>query len=221
MGLDMNLYRRVRDVGQLRDNIKKTKEVGDVLDKGHFDHHQSVIYWRKFNALHKYFADHFNEQDSNEQDSDNCVDMYMSIDDIKELLALMVKIRNAIKVGETWVHYQEDYLDKTDELVAKGVGAILEENKKERKIISYISPSVSGKITVETQHRSQGILNPEVCEELPTEDGFFFGTTDYGEYYIECLDYSIKEFEKLIKDHKRLTKVVGEQDIDYYYRAWY
>ena len=35
-------------------------------------------------------------------------------------------------------------------------------------------------------------------ERLPTQGGFFFGSTDYDDYYYEDLEYTIKELEKVI-----------------------
>lgn len=163
MGLDMSLYREV----QMKGKMKITdKEVGAVLDENTMRPiaKHEVCYWRKFNALHKYFADNFGEEGN-----DNCVSMYMDIENIKELLKLVKKIKGEIK---------------TD-----GDG---------------------------------NITNPDVCEELPTEEGFFFGSTDYDEGYIYQLDETIKQLSEVVSEHKALIKSgVREGDIDYYYRAWY
>lgn len=162
MGLDMSLYREVQMKGKMEITDKKLDEVlGGEKMRPSVKH--EVCYWRKFNALHKYFNEHFNEQDN-----DNCVDMYMGIEDIKELLELVKKIRGAVKMD------------------------------------------------------GDNIANPEVCEELPTEEGFFFGSTDYDKYYVEQLDSTIKQLSKVIDEHEKLIKAgVAEYDIDYYYRAWY
>ena len=37
-------------------------------------------------------------------------------------------------------------------------------------------------------------------EKLPTQGGFFFGGTDYDEYYYEDLEYTIKELEGVIQE---------------------
>ena len=161
MDLDMSLYREI----QLKDKMEITDEkVREVVGDGARPSVKNeVCYWRKFNALHKYFDDNFNESDN-----DNCVNMYMSIDDIKELLRLVKQIREKI---------------------------VLDGDK---------------------------IANPEVCSELPTEDGFFFGSTEYDRWYVEDLDNTIEQLEKVIAEHKKLIEVgVREYDIDYYYRAWY
>lgn len=59
------------------------------------------------------------------------------------------------------------------------------------------------------------VLNPEVCEELlPTQCGFFFGSTNYDEFYID----DIKETVSM------LTKVLKETNFDeykiYYSSSW-
>lgn len=55
--------------------------------------------------------------------------------------------------------------------------------------------------------------DPEVAQEiLPTASGFFFGGTEYDEYYYEELDSTIKAVEQLLNNEK-LT------DCDFYYQA--
>lgn len=48
---------------------------------------------------------------------------------------------------------------------------------------------------------------------LPTMSGFFFGSTDYDEWYWEDVEYTIKEVEALLE---RAT-----DDDEFYYYAWY
>lgn len=58
------------------------------------------------------------------------------------------------------------------------------------------------------------VANPEVCEDLPTQDGFFFGSTGYDEYYINDIRYT----------YEKLTKVLEETDFEnqmlYYCSSW-
>lgn len=45
------------------------------------------------------------------------------------------------------------------------------------------------------------VINPEVCDaELPTQSGFFFGSTDYDEYYMEDITYTYELCERLLKE---------------------
>lgn len=44
-------------------------------------------------------------------------------------------------------------------------------------------------------------LNPEIAEELlPTSEGFFFGGTDYDEYYMSQVEYTYNTFKKIIEE---------------------
>lgn len=55
--------------------------------------------------------------------------------------------------------------------------------------------------------------NPVLAGELlPTQDGFFFGSTEYGEWYWEDIDYTIKELTRVLKD-KRSSEF-------YYHSSW-
>jgi hypothetical protein len=43
------------------------------------------------------------------------------------------------------------------------------------------------------------IAEPEKAPELlPTQEGFFFGDTDYDEYYFECLHDTVKQLESIL-----------------------
>lgn len=111
MGLDMYLYGVNQKFHQHDYNIgeiKKTVEIG---------------YWRKANAIHKWFVD--NCQDG----VDNCAIYYVDPSEVEELKILCEEVLKNPKKG------------------------------------------------------------PEL---LPTEDGFFFGVTDYGEFYIEDLEQTIE-----------------------------
>ena len=177
MGLDMNLYREV----QLKDKMKITDEkINEVLEaEMRPSVRHSVCYWRKFNALHKYFDDHFNEGDN-----DNCVDMYMEIEDIEELLNKVKKIRRRIRLGDGFISSYSSSESK-DKLKGHKVGdEVLSEIKKlrsiEDNITSAIIESESGDF-FHIDYRTDGkvVLKPEVCGELETTDGFFYVVTEY------------------------------------------
>lgn len=55
-------------------------------------------------------------------------------------------------------------------------------------------------------------------KKLPTQSGFFFGSTEYDEYYFEMVDYTIELFEKI------LTFMSKDNNDDYYdiiFYAWW
>lgn len=54
------------------------------------------------------------------------------------------------------------------------------------------------------------IKNPLTAKKLlPTQAGFFFGSEDYDEYYLECIEDTIKILTEALKDSKA----------DYYYQS--
>lgn len=124
MGLDMNLMKRVR--------INK-----DSVDEG-------LVYWRKANAIHKFFTD-INEQ------YESCE----SIEVTKDMLG--------------------DLLNRCAEVLAD---------------------------------------RSKASELLPTTDGFFFGGTEYDDWYFNSLKNTIQEIIPILSD--------GDiKDGDLYYYGWY
>lgn len=236
MGLDMTLYREVQLKGKMKITDNRVAEILDNQDT-HMSVREGVCYWRKFNALHKYFADNFNEQDN-----DNCVDMYMEIDDIIQLRDKLEVLRKQIKLGDGWAMNggSADTVKRGTEIeLIDGSKKKVEDLKigDEIKIESEHCPSGRAVICYTTtcgtedeirysynyQERGQVVLNPEVCEKtLPTESGFFFGSTNYDEGYVWQINDTIRQLNKVIDDHYKLVNAgVEAYDIDYYYRAWY
>jgi hypothetical protein len=128
-------YRRFKSGSVI---IKRTtedgKEIEEVMQIENPDESltikQTVLYWRKANAIHKWFVD--NVQDGN----DNCGEYSVYLDQLKDLLELCKKVKD----------------------------------------------------------------NPnEAPQLLPTTDGFFFGSTEYDEMYMDDIKYTIKRLEEIIK----------------------
>ncbi len=74
----------------------------------------------------------------------------------------------------------------------------------------------------EDELRELARLCTEVLEDpeeapflLPTMSGFFFGTTEYGEWYFHDVEYTKNEIEKLLEERPLRE---GEEFV---YRAWY
>lgn len=65
------------------------------------------------------------------------------------------------------------------------------------------------------------ITNQEVAEELlPTQSGFFFGSTDYDEWYLEGIKECKDQLDEAIADYEaEIANGVSEYAIDYYYQA--
>lgn len=59
------------------------------------------------------------------------------------------------------------------------------------------------------------LKNPELAEEImPTQSGFFFGSTDYDEYYLQDLEDTIAQVSKI------LAETNWEEDEIIYYEWW-
>jgi hypothetical protein len=80
---------------------------------------------------------------------------------------------------------------------------ILDEVKTEKGKVSNgysYEPNEDGEF-IKKYNYTDGLIitNPEICEELlPTQSGFFFGSTDYDEYYLEDIKYTKEKLEQVI-----------------------
>lgn len=136
MGLDMYLEKCNRKAWGFKDiDIDEAKEKNPKLyeeikpylhERGEYFHWESIFeevgYWRKANAIHKWFVD--NVQDGN----DDCGYYEVSKEKMEELLQICINV----------------------------------------------------------------VVNPEIAEKLlPTTAGFFFGSTNYDQWYIEDIKETI------------------------------
>ena len=71
-----------------------------------------------------------------------------------------------------------------------------------------------------TLNQAKDVLDRNVSDEvkadklsriLPTSEGFFFGATEYGDYYEECVDYTISVLTDLLDE--------CDDDCTFYYQA--
>lgn len=227
MGLDMYLDRRIDLKSSIAD-ATKIKEVAKIMKNARIFARSEACYWRKFNALHKYITDKFLD----DGEDDNCKDIIIGIDDIKELLALLKGLRKKIKIGDGYVCMSTQWLSK-DDIGEHEVGDIIDASELNPKLLDehgdvarvIVRYKRDGELPyeVEFQRKGETIVNPEVCEEeFPTEAGFFFGSTAYDKWYVDDIDDTIEKLEKVVDEHEELVKAgVEETAIDYIYRAWY
>jgi hypothetical protein len=135
MGLDMYLDKNLY-IWKEEDKIEvkgyEKEKIKGVVFEG--------MYWRKSNAIHKWFVDNVQEGE------DNCGKYFVDPDKLKELLEICKKVK----------------LDHS--------------------------------------------LAPDL---LPCQEGFFFGSSEYDEWYFKDLDYTIKGLKQLVK----------EENFDYYYHS--
>lgn len=120
---------------------------------------ESVGYWRKANAIHKWFVDNVQEGE------DDCKSYSVSNGDLENLLEIVEKVLKASKLV-----FRDDL---------KG------------NVVEVIS-------------------DPKVAKELlPSEDGFFFGGTEYDRYY----------YDDLVETKKIIKQCLKEDDCDFYYQS--
>lgn len=121
---------------------------------GHNRIYESVGYWRKANAIHKWFVD--NVQDG----KDDCDYYEVGKEQLEELLEICKTIKNQSTLSDGWVKNGERY--------ANGAWCPIYEE-------------------------GQTIVNPEIAAELlPTQGGFFFGGTEYDQWYMRDIENTIE-----------------------------
>lgn len=185
MGLDMYLEKIDRRAYGFKnmdiDNIKKNNPslYNDlkpyIHQRGEYCHWESIFeevgYWRKANAIHKWFVDNV------QNGVDNCEYYEVSKEQLEELLETCVKVRDASKLEKGMI--------KNGERLRCGEWIpIMEEGE-------YVVDATVAK------------------ELLPTQCGFFFGSTDYDQWYMEdiidTIDILTKALETTDFDREIIT----------------
>lgn len=181
MGLDMYLEKCNRKVWGFKDfdvedvkvnNPKLYEELKPFITvRGNHYQWESLFaevgYWRKANAIHRWFVDNV------QNEIDNCDYYEVSKEKAEELLDICKQIK------------EETVLEKG--MVENGY--TFDEHGKKLPILE----------------EGLTIINPDIAEELlPTQSGFFFGSTNYDEYYMQDIDATIDI----------LTKALEETDFD-------
>jgi hypothetical protein len=186
MGLDMYLERCNRKAWGYKnldlDEVKKSKpalyeELKPYIHQRGSEHFhweslfEEVGYWRKANAIHKWFVD--NVQDG----VDNCEYYEVSKEQLEELLDICKTVKDKTQLKKGWVHNGDTF--------------------------------ANGK-WCPNYEEGDTITNPEVAAELlPTQDGFFFGSTEYDEYYmadiVETIDILTNVLETTDFDTHMIT----------------
>lgn len=170
MGLDMYLTKKyyVKNWGYMEPEEKHTitvlkggKPTNIPTDKiTHIT--VEIMYWRKANAIHKWFVD--NVQDGN----DDRGTYYVDSDQLKELLDICKKI-----IGES-------------RLV------------KDKIVNGY---KFKNGIAEPIMEDGEKIDDATIAKELlPSQDGFFFGSTDYDQYYYQDIKETIEGLTEALKD---------------------
>ena len=133
----------------LAEHFNKTGELDTIIDH-HIEHdepyEEELMYWRKANAIHKFFVDNA------AHGVDDCEPVQVTIDVLKDLVDRCEKI------------LQGEVDDK---------GAL---------------------------------IDPKTAMELlPSQSGFFFGSIDYDDWYIEDLKKTVKALKPIVEHAELYT----------------
>lgn len=111
----------------------------------------------------------------------------------------------------------QDYDVSKDDLIKlmKDCQTVLKSSKLVEKEVPVRQYDFDKKDYVEIKKTMKVLDDPSVAEELlPTQSGFFFGSTIYGEGYVEDLEYTVKQ----------ITEILENTDFDEWdivYHAWW
>ena len=140
------------------DNFRQLRGSFKQLDKISFE----LAYWRKANAIHRYFVDCVG-------DGDDDTNIEVSYQQLRELYNLCKKVLNESILVNGLVSNGKIFKD----------GEVYEQ-KIEAKIIK----------------------NPEIAKELlPTQAGFFFGSTEYDEWYLQTLQDTMDQLKPILEEY--------------------
>lgn len=117
--------------------------------------------------------------------------------------------RKANHIHNWFVENVQDGIDECQptEVTAEQLEDLLDICKR----VKEASKMVDGKVWNGTTYSLEGVVenwddgkiieDPSVAEELlPTADGFFFGSTEYDQYYMEGIDHTIEVLEKVLNE---------------------
>lgn len=180
MGLDMYLEKCNRKAWGYKDfNIDDVKKNNPKLYeemkpfitlRGSYIQWDSIFeevgYWRKANAIHKWFVDNV------QYEIDDCGTYEVSKEKAQELLDICKKVKAETQLKKGWVKNGEQ---------------------------------MNGGIWCPVYQEGEVVVDTSTAEDLlPTTSGFFFGSTDYDEWYMQDIEETIEI----------LTKALEETDFD-------
>lgn len=151
--------------GKVREDIKPDR-ISTIIEE--------VAYWRKANAIHKWFVDQC------QGGTDDCRQAYVSRDQLAELVGLCKQVLGSLETVKGQIHTGTSYYP-------------------DGRVVKNMRPG-------------QVVAQPGLAEKLlPTRSGFFFGSTDYDEGYLEDLKSTVEQLEPLLTD---------EDGEFYYHSSW-
>lgn len=157
--------------------IMQLAEFGDFCckDAPGLEVEVNVAYWRKANAIHRWFVDNVQGGD------DSCKKTYVSNEHLAALVSLCKQVLDSVETVPGQLHAGTTYYP-------------------DGRVVENFEP---GNVVAQ-----QWIA----ASTLPTQSGFFFGNTDYNEWYLDSLRKTVEQIEPLLTDPRF-------QHSDFYYRA--
>ena len=151
-----------------------------IKDADHVEEVYELAYWRKANAIHKWFVDNV------QAGEDDCREYKLLKSDLEALHDVVCDVLNNISLKNGKISQSYTYKK-----------FLWFRYKKHNK--------VKGKV----------VKNRKYAEKhLPTQEGFFFGSTDYDDCYYNDLVYTKEVLEKILEKYD-----VDSENI-YYSSSW-
>ena len=184
MGLDMYLWAK-KYVGGWDYSSESEKSRYEALikasgltptkDSPSFRVCATVGYWRKANAVHRWFVDNVQDGRDECQESPVSREQLLALRDAcAKVLDTAEMVDGMVESGRTW--------------------------------------HPDGRVEVHTKP-GKVIAQPDIAAAtMPTQGGFFFGSTDYDEYYLSDLRGTVEIIDRVLAD-KAL------EDCEFFYRA--
>ena len=157
-----------------------------------------LAYWRKANQIHQFFVNLSGEDD-------NCQDIEVSREDLETLLSKCKQILGGRVESVSEIDARR--LESVEEL--NGRISVLQEKLTESndsyRLNRILGELESYKEAIATLVKKHGTSSSEPSQILPTQGGFFFGSTDYDEYYYSDLEHTVQVLEKIL-NHPGIPK---------------
>ena len=193
MGLDMTISRTVHGYrkadGTLSNSFDdyKTDEFG--CSNSEYVTTQAA-YWRKANAIHKWFVDNV------QNGEDDCGTYDIDVLTLKKLRNVCRKILNKMR-GTA--------LEVPDKCMAEFT-RFFRNGEVPRKVV--IDPdNLSELVKATSYHKLPEDADITICTmSLPTQEGFFFGSTHYDGDYFQDIAKTILMLDRIIGQDKKDTK---------------
>lgn len=225
-------------------NKEKIVEVKDQY--GAVEIEMDIAYWRKANTIHKWFVDNCADGEDNCQPAYVEIEQLRELKALCEKVLKTAKMSKAlVNVGSQSgidengkVFLADVKKDEKGNIIDFTKGKEIKAEQLADGDYFVYEPTdprpYEGKIDLMLVDKHSRVYPDYHCfrwgevmenadvvaEMLPTEGGFFFGSTDYDNYYLEDVEDTIEKLENIIADHEDMVaNGVEEYTISYRYQA--